>query len=168
MFWTDWLSLAVVLGVAIIQTIRTSKAGGMGLTLAEMFGVVASAVAATTFAPALARGLKVTTPVTLVILFLGFALLSFIFARWFFGVTQWSFESLDGFLGFVFGFVTGWAVAHMILRIIIESQGIQSPTALSITSGPIAREVFYFKTWNALMQLLFKVRLGPQLNPDLG
>lgn len=168
MHWFDWMCLVVVLGGAIIQTIRTTKAGGMGLTLVEMLGLVASAVAATKFSPPLAQLLKVTPPVTLIVLFIGFAVLSFTFARWFFGLTGWSFESLDGFLGFIWGFVTGWVIAYMILRVMVESQGPNGAITSTLPTAPIAREVFYFKTWNAILHLLFKVRLGPEFNPDVG
>jgi hypothetical protein len=32
----------------------------------------------------------------------------------------------------------------------------------------VAREVFSFRTWNALMRLLFKAKFGPDLDPDIG
>jgi hypothetical protein len=167
MFWFDWLALGIVLGVAIIQTIRTSKAGGMGLTLFEAGGLVVAALGANALAGSLAQMLGVQLAVMMVVLFLLFAVLAFIFAHWLFGVTGWSFESLDGLLGFFWGIAAGWVIAHMVLRIIIISQGEHGAVAEAMVNAPIAREVYYFKTWNALMQLLFKAKLGPDFNPDV-
>ncbi len=140
----------------------------MGLTLFEMIGLVASGVAANTFSPPIAQLIGVPPVVVLIVLFIGLMVLSLIFARWLFGLTGWTFGSLDGFFGFVWGFVTGWVIAHMILRVVITSQGPQGAVAMNILNAPLAREVYYFKTWNAIMNLLFKVRLGPEFNPDIG
>lgn len=167
MFWYDWMALGVVLGVAIIQTVRTSKAGGMGLTLFEFGGLVVAAVGAVNLSGSLAELIGVQRLVMMVILFVVFAVIGFIVARWLFGLTGWSFESLDGFFGFVWGFGAGVVIAHMILRLIIESQGPNGAVAENLVNAPIAREVFYFKTWNALMNLLFKAKLGPDFNPDV-
>ncbi|MEO0009314.1 MAG: hypothetical protein ABIK22_00230 [candidate division WOR-3 bacterium] len=167
MFWFDWMSLGIVVGVAIIQTVRTGKAGGMGLTLFEAAGLVAAAVGATGLAGSLAQVIGVQPVVMLIVLFLIFAVLAFIFAHWLFGVTGWSFESLDGLLGFFWGVAAGWVIAHMVLRIVIMSQGENGAVAEVMANAPIAREIYSFRTWNALMALLFKARLGPEFNPDV-
>lgn len=167
MWWFDWMALGVVLGGAIIQTLRTSKAGGMGLTLFEFGGLVIAAVGAVNLSSSLAQVLGIQRIVMLVILFLAFAVIGFAVARWFFGLTGWSFESLDGFFGFIWGIGAGVVIAHMVLRVIVESQGPNGAVATNIVNAPIAREVFYFKTWNALLNLLFKAKLGPDFNPDV-
>lgn len=167
MFWFDWMSLGIVLAVAIIQTVRTGKAGGMGLTLFEAAGLVAAAVGANSLAGSLAPVIGVQPVVMLIVLFLVFAVLAFIFAHWLFGVTGWSFESLDGLLGFFWGVTAGWVIAHMVLRIIIMSQGEHGAVAEVMANAPIAREIYSFRSWNALMALLFKARLGPDFNPDV-
>lgn len=167
MWWFDWMALVVVLGGAIIQTLRTSKAGGMGLTLFEFGGLVIAAVGAVNLSSSLAQVLGIQRIVMLVILFLAFAVLGFAVARWFFGLTGWSFESLDALFGFIWGIGAGVVIAHMVLRVIVESQGPNGAVATNIVNAPIAREVFYFKTWNALLNLLFKAKLGPDFNPDV-
>ncbi len=167
MMWYDWMSLAIVLGVAIIQTIRTSKAGGMGLTLFEAGGLIVAGVSANFLSGQIAQAIGVQPLIMMVILFIAFAVLAFVFARWLFGLTGWSFESLDGFFGFIWGVVAGWVIAHMVLRIIILSQGPNGAVAETIVNAPIAREVYYFRTWNALLNLLFKAKLGPDFNPDI-
>jgi fructose-1,6-bisphosphatase/inositol monophosphatase family enzyme len=67
----------------------------------------------------------------------------------------------------VWDVAAGWVIAHMVLRIIIMSQGEHGAVAEAMVNAPIAREVYQFRTWNALMQLLFKAKLGPDFNPDV-
>ncbi len=168
MHWYDWMTLAIVVGGTIIQTVRGSKAGGMGLPLFEAGGVVVAAVAATAFTHGLAGLIHLSESVVLLALFLVLSILAFIVARWLFTVTSLSFQSLDGFFSFLFGLVLAWTVAHMVLRIFILSQGGNGEIAAQMANSPVAREVYEFRTWNALMRLLFKARLAPEFNPDQG
>src|SRR5512136_1645883 len=119
MHWYDWMTLAIVVGGTTIQTVRGSKAGGMGLPLFEAIGVIVAAVGATAFTHGLASTIHVSESVVLLVLFLVFSVLAFIVARWLFTLTGMSFQSLDGFFSFVFGLVLAWTVAHMVLRIVI-------------------------------------------------
>jgi hypothetical protein len=168
MHWYDWMTIAIVVVVTIVQTVRGSRAGGMGLPLFEAFGVVVSAVGATAFTHGLAGMIHVSESVVLLALFVVFSGISFIIARWLFTLTGLSFESFDGLLSLVFGLVLAWTVAHMVLRIIIMSQGGNGEVATQMVNSPVAREVYQFRTWNALMRLLFKAKLGPDFNPDEG
>lgn len=168
MYWFDWMTLAVVMGVAIIQTVRGVKAGGMGLPLFESAGLIVAAVASTNLSGGISESLRVPRPTIIIVLFLALAIGAFILGRWFFTVTNLSFESLDGFLSFVFGLVSGWTVAHMLLRVIVELQGPSGVVAELMPNAPIGREVFLFRGWNWLVQLLFKARLAPEFNPDVG
>jgi hypothetical protein len=168
MHWYDWMTLFVLVMVTIIQTVRGSRAGGMGLPLFEAAGVVAAAVAATAFSHSLARSIHVSEGVVLLVLFPVFAVLAFVLGRWLFTVTALSFESLDGFFSFLFGLVMAWTIAHMVLRVVMASQGSHGEIATNIANSPVAREVFSFRAWNALMKLLFKAQLGPEFNPDVG
>jgi hypothetical protein len=68
----------------------------------------------------------------------------------------------------MFGLVMAWTIAHMVMRIIVVSQGGGGELATNMATSPVAREVFSFRTWNALMKLLFKAKLGPDFNPDVG
>ena len=168
MHWYDWMTLAIVVGGTIVQTVRGSKAGGMGLPLFEAVGVIVAAVGATAFCHGLAGMIHVSESVVLLVLFLVFSVVAFIIARWLFTLTALSFESLDGLFSFFFGLVLAWTVAHMVLRIVIMSQGGNGEVAAQMASSPVAREVYQFRTWNALMKLLFKAKLGPEFNPDEG
>jgi hypothetical protein len=168
MFWFDWMTLGIVLAVAINQTVRGVKAGGMGLPLFEACGLVVAAVASTNLSGGISQAVHMQKSVIMIVLFLLLSIGAFVGARWLFTVTEWSFESLDGFLSFVFGLVAGWTIAHMVLRIIIEFQGSASPVAAMMPDAQVAREVFQFRGWNWLMRLLFRARLMPEFNPDEG
>ena len=168
MHWYDWMTLAIVVGGTIVQTVRGSKAGGMGLPLFEALGVVVSAVGATAFTHGLASMIHVSESVVLLVLFVVFSGVSFIIARWLFTLTALSFQSLDGLFSFIFGLVLAWTVAHMVLRIVMMSQGGNGELATQMVNSPVAREVYQFRTWNALLRLLFKAKLGPDFDPDVG
>ncbi len=168
MQWFDWMTLAIVAVVAIVETVRAGKAGGMGLALFDAGGVVVAAVGATRFGGRLAEILRMQVSTVTLVLFAAFVVLAFIVGYWLFGLTGWTFGSLDGFFSFIFGIATGWAIAHMVLRVIILSQGTNGEVASLMASAPIAREVFTFRTWNALVQLLFKAKVGPEFDPDVG
>ncbi len=168
MLWYDWMSLGIVVGVAIIQTIRGVKAGGMGLPMFEAAGLVVAAVSATKLSGPLGESLHVRTATVMIALFAVFGLLALVLGRWLFSVTGASFQSLDGFFSFVFGIVAGWIIAHMVLRIIIGSQGTNGALASVAATSPIVREVYLFHTWNKLIGLLLRAKLGPEFNPDIG
>jgi hypothetical protein len=168
MHWYDWMTLGIVVVLTIVQTVRGSRAGGMGLPLFEAVFVVVAAVGATAFTRGLAGAIHVSENVVLLVLFLAFAIIGFIVARWLFTLTALSFESLDGLFSFLAGLVLAWTVAHMVLRVVIMSQGANGDVATHIASSPVVREVYQFRTWNALIKLLFKAKLGPDFNPDEG
>lgn len=168
MLWFDWMVLAIVAGAAVIQAIRAGKAGGMGLPLFEAAGVIVAAAGATGLSGPLAEVLHMQKATAMIVLFVVFTVLAFVVGRSLFSLTNWSFQSMDGFFGFLWGVALGWVIAHMVLRILIESQGTNGPVAANMDTAIIAREVFQFRTWNSLMQLLFKAKLGPDFNPDVG
>jgi Co/Zn/Cd efflux system component len=167
MHWFDWTALAVVVAVTIVQTIRGAKQG-MGLVLYEALGLVVSAVGATALSGPLADAMHMEKAVVLIVLFLVFGVLAFVLAYLLFTATHWSFESLDGFLSCLFGLVGGWAIAHMVLRVILTSQGEHGELASALSTSLVCQEIFQFRTWNALLRLLFRAKLGPDFNPDVG
>ncbi len=142
MHWYDWMTLAILVVVTIIQTVRGSKAGGMGLPMFEAAGMVAAAVGATALCHPVAGSVQASEGAVLIVLFLVFAVLAFVLGRWLFTITTLSFESLDGFLSFLFGLAMAWTVAHMVLRVVMVSQGgngelaTASPSSLTIISTP--------------------------------
>jgi uncharacterized membrane protein required for colicin V production len=165
MSWYDWITLVIMAVVTIIQTVRGSRAG-MGLPLFEAAGVVVAAAAATAFAHGVAGPIHASDNTVMLALFILFSVLAFFVARWLFALAALSFQSLDGILSLFCGLVMAWAVAHMFLRIMIGSA--EGEAAEAIANSPVAREVYQFHTWNALIRLLFKVKAGPDNGPDLG
>jgi uncharacterized membrane protein required for colicin V production len=168
MHWFDWLALGIVVVVTILQTVRGVKAEGMGLPFFEAVGLVVSAVTSVHLSGPVAQALHMQKGTVMIIIFLILGVLSFVLARWLFSLTAFSFQSLDGFFSLLFGLAAGWTIANMVLRIIIESQGMNGEVATLAASSPVAREVYSFRTWNALMRLLFRAKLGPDFNPDIG
>ncbi len=169
MLWFDWMTLGIVVGVTILQIVRGTKAGGMGLPLFEAAGLVLAAVVATKLTPPLAQALNLGTPILMLVIFASLGIGAFILGRVLYNVTQWNFQSLDGFLSFVFGLVAAWTIAHMVLRLVMEFQGGPGgEVGSAVDNAVIAREVFQFRGWNWLIQLLFRVKLGPSVDPDIG
>ena len=168
MHWFDWVTLGILVVVTVVQMVRGSRMGGMGVPMFEGLGLVVSAVGATTLSGPLAGVLSMQKSVVMIILFLVFAVLAFVVAHWLFSLTGWSMQSMDGFFSFVFGLVGAWAIANMVLRIILASQPMNGELAMHAADSPIFREVFQFRTWNALMRLLFRAKLGPDIDPDVG
>ena len=168
MQWFDWMTVGIVLAVAIVQTIRGNKVGGMGLPLFEAIGLVLAAVGTTALSQGLADLLHLPGPAVMIGMFVVLVIIALILGRWLFTVTNWSFQSMNGLLGFLWGVAAGWVIAHMVLRIIIEFQGPTGEVASMMGSAPVAGQVFRFHWWNWLMERVFKANLGPEFNPDVG
>ncbi len=164
MDWYDWVTLAIMVTVIVVQTIRGSRAAA-GLPMFEAAGGVIAAVAATAFSPGLAGMIHVSEYTVTFVLFIAFLAVAFLVAHWLFAMTGLSFQSLDGVLSLFFGLVLAWAVAHMFLRIMISSA--EGESAQAIANSPVAGEVFRFRNWNALLRLLFKAKAS-DIDPDLG
>lgn len=168
MLWFDWMTVAIALAVAILETIRGVRSEGMGLPLFDAAGLVVAALAATNLSDGVGQALHLQRSLVMTVLFVVLGIGAFIVGRWLFSVTDLSSQSLNGILSFVFGLVAGWVIAHMVLRIIIASQGATGPVGSMMENAPVAREVFNFRLWNKAIQFLFKVRLGPEIDPNVG
>lgn len=160
MQWIDWMTLAIVIVVTVIEIVRGTRAGGMGLPLFDAAGVVVAALAATNLSGPVAQALGLQKSLAMLGIFALLTVGAFILGYWLFGLTGWSLQVFNGLLSFIFGVVTGWAIAHMVLRILLESQGYTGPVGSLMSAAPVAREVFEFNGWNWLMNLLFKARTG--------
>lgn len=163
MNWYDVLTLAIMAVVTTVQTIRGVRAGGMGLPLFEAAGVVVAVAATTALSHDLAGAIHAEESTVMFALFVAFVLVAFFVGRWLFALTGLSLQSLDGIFSFFCGLVMAWAVAHMFLRIMMTSE--PGVAAEMIAGSSVAREVFWFRTWNALMRLLFNAQVGADFNP---
>ncbi len=168
MQWFDWMSVGILVGVTIIQTVRGVKAGGMGLPMFEALSLIVAAVVATNLSGGVAVLLHADKWLIMTIMFLLLGVGAFLLGRWLYTVTDLSFQSLDGFFSFLFGVAAAYVFGHMVLRILIEFQGATGPIGSALDNAPVAREVFEFHWWNWVVGLLFKAKLGPEFNPDVG
>ena len=130
------------------------------MPLFEAAGAVVAAVAATAFSRGLAEVIRVHQGVILLVLFGVFAGTAIIVARWLFALTGWSFQSYGGACSIPFGLVLGWAIAHVFLGIVVAAQGANG-VATQMAHAPVAREVYQFRTWNALTRPFTTARNGP-------
>jgi uncharacterized membrane protein (DUF485 family) len=159
------MTLAIMALVTVIQTVRGMRAGGMGLPFFEAAGVVVAAVAATSLSRGLAGSIHVRESTVMLALFIVFSVLAFFVAHWLAALASLSFQSLDGVLSLLCGLAMAWTVGHMFLRIMIGSA--DSDSVEAIANSPVAREVLRFRTWHALLRLLFKAKAGPDIDPGL-
>lgn len=172
----DWVCIGIMLVGAIVQAIRASKSGGMGLPLFEALGVIVAAVGANKLGPMFGLAMHVQAWIVMLVIFVVLSVVAFLVARWLFSILAWSFESMDALFGALWGVVLGWAVASVVLHVVVEIQGpggalaavAMNPEAEVRAQMPIVNEVLNFRTWKALMGLLFKAKLGPEFNPDIG
>jgi hypothetical protein len=157
--WYDWTALLIIAASTIAQIVRGSKSG-FGLPLFEAAGAVVAAVAATALSLGLAGVIHVNQGVTLPVLFVVFAGIAVVLADWLFALTGWSPKPRDGAYSILFGLVLGWAIAHVFLGIVVAAQGANG-VATEMAHAPVAREVYQFRTWNALMRLFTPAGRGP-------
>jgi hypothetical protein len=139
--------------------VRGSKAG-FGLTLFEAAGAVVAALAAAALSRGLAGTIRVNQGVMLPVLFVVFAGIALIVADWLFVLTGWSSKSRDGAYSVLFGLALGWVIAYVFLGIVVAAQGANG-VATEMAHSPVAREVYQFRTWNALVRLFTPARHGP-------
>jgi len=153
------MALLIIAASTIIQVVRGSKEG-FGLPLFEAAGAVVAAVAATALSRWLTGVIHVHQGVVLPVLFFVLAGIALIVARWLFTLTGWSFRSYDGACSIPFGLGLGWAIAYVFLGIVVAAQGANG-VATQIAHAPVAREVYQFRTWNALTRPFVTAKHGP-------
>ncbi|HDR00457.1 MAG TPA: hypothetical protein ENN51_09275 [candidate division WOR-3 bacterium] len=168
MLWFDWMTLGIVLVVAVVETIRARNSGGFGQALFDALGLVIAALGSTWLAGPIADTLGAAKWVITLVAFAILAVGALAGARTVFSAFEWSSDSFDGGLSFLFGVACGWVIANMVLRIIVLKQGDIGEVAMMMPNAPVAREVFQFRTWNILMNRFFKLNLGPRIDLDVG
>ena len=126
----------------------------------EAAGAVVAAVAAAALSRGLAGTIRVNQGVMLPVLFVVFAGIALIVADWLFALTGWSSKSHGGAYSILFGLVLGWAIAYVFLGIVVAAQGANG-VATEMAQAPVAREVYQFRTWSAVMRLFTPARHGP-------
>jgi hypothetical protein len=144
MSWIDIVTLAVVVTVTVIYTIRGRDF--LGVALFDAGAAVVAAWAAHTLHRAIAQSIGISPPVAYIILFvLLLALLLFASAR-LFNLIQLQFTPFNTLVSFILGIVAGWAFAYVLLEVIGLSVSPESPTADKLESSSVASEILHFST----------------------
>ncbi len=159
----DCLGIILILGFAVLQAFRGAQ--GMVRTLLEMIGVIVAVYISLSWYEGLATFIGMSKVLTLGILFFIFSFLLIFFAHLLSNLMEWSFGSLDAFLSFLFGIGLGWAVAHILFKFLILLYGKTSHLAFVIGESAVGQEILDFKSAKALIALLYRARLGPEITP---
>lgn len=168
MQWFDWMSLGIILVVAVLETIRARNSGGFGQALFDALGLITAAVGSTWLAGPVANLLGAQKWIFTLGIFVLLAIGSLIVSRVLFSAAEWSSDSFDGVLSFTFGVACGWVITNMTLRVLIQQQGDLGDVSQMMHNAPVAREVFRFRLWNMLLRQLFNINLGPEIDIDVG
>jgi hypothetical protein len=144
MNWVDMVSLAIVITVTVIYSIRGKDA--MGVALFDMAAVVVAAWAATKFHTTIAQQIHLSSQTTYAILFIVLlAILLFASSR-LFNFMQFQFSPFNTFVSFFAGIIAGWAFAFVLLQVISEAAVDGGPTANAVASSSVASEIVHFHT----------------------
>ncbi|MEO0100140.1 MAG: hypothetical protein ABIK99_05495 [candidate division WOR-3 bacterium] len=157
----DLLGILVILFFAILQAFRGRN--GFGKPFLEMLGVIITAAISVSWYPGLARAVGLPESSTLLILFLVIGFIFFIGANVLANFADISSESWDSLLSFFLGIGLGWAVCHILFRFLLLIYGRNSNFGYAVEDSWVAKEVLEFRSFKALVSLLYRARLGPEL-----
>ncbi|MEO0077695.1 MAG: hypothetical protein ABIK86_01660 [candidate division WOR-3 bacterium] len=156
MNWVDIISLALLVVVILIFTLRGREA--MGSALFDMAALVVAAWSTHKLYAVLGELTGLGETATYIILFvLLSALLLFVASR-LFKITQLAFNPFDVFLSFLFGIVAAWAVTYALLEVIMISVTADSRTAEDLRDSRVATEILQFRTLTGTKALLDSAR----------
>jgi len=163
MNWVDYASLAIVILITVIYTIRGKDA--MGVAVFDMAATVVAAWAATKFHPWFSQAIHLSSPLTYAILFVVLlAILLFASGR-LFNFMQLQFSPFNTFISFIAGVIAGWAFAFVALQVITEATANGGPTADAVAASSVASEIVHFHTIEATTARLDSVTLFQDHEP---
>jgi hypothetical protein len=157
----DLLGISLLLFFAILQSYRGKD--GFGKTFLEMIGIIIASAIAVAWYPGLARAVGLSESSTLLILFFLVGFLFFLAADLLATIADISFESWDSLLSFFFGLGLGWAFCHILFRFLLLIYGKNSSFGLAVENSWVAKEILDFRTFKALVSLLYRAKLGPEI-----
>jgi len=160
MNFLDILIPFFILIVAIIQAIRGRN--GMGKILFEMIAFIVALVLANRYKEPLSQLIKLEIPWTFLITFIIFLIILLYLAYLLFNITEWSLGNLDSFFSFLFGVAIGWVICYLVIKFLYLKYTENSDIGFFLSSSPLAREIYYFNTFNKIFGLLQKARLMPE------
>ncbi|MCS7250002.1 MAG: CvpA family protein [candidate division WOR-3 bacterium] len=161
MNFLDILIPLFILIVAIIQAIRGKN--GMGRILFEMIAFIMALVIANRYKEGISTLLKLDISLTFLITFIVLLIIFIYLAYLLFNITEWSLGNLDSFFSFIFGIAIGWVLCFSVIKFLYLKYTENSEIGFLLSSSKMANEIYYFKTYNKILELLHKARLGPQI-----
>ncbi|MEO0097238.1 MAG: CvpA family protein [candidate division WOR-3 bacterium] len=161
MNFLDVLIPFFILIVAIIQAIRGRA--GMGKPLFEMVAFILALVLANHFKEGLSSLIKLDIYWTFLITFIILLIILLYLAYLLFNITEWSLGNLDSFFSFLFGIAIGWVICFFVIKFLYLKYTEESEIGLLLSSSKMANEIYYFKTYNKIVELLYKAKLGPEV-----
>ncbi len=160
MNFLDILIPFFILIVAIIQAIRGKD--GMGKILFETIAFIVALVLANRYKESLSELIKLDVPLTFLISFFIFLVILLYLAYLLFNITEWSLGNLDSFFSFLFGIAIGWVICYFIIKFLYLKYTENSDIGFFLSSSPMAKEIYYFNTFNKIFGLLQKARMMPE------
>lgn len=161
MNFLDVLIPLFILIVAIIQAVRGK--GGIGKTLFEMIAFILAVVLANKYKEGLSSLIKLDVSWTFLIIFIILLVIFLYVAYLLFNITEWSLGNLDSFFSFLFGIAIGWIIAFVVIKFLYLKYTKESEIGFLLSSSKMANEIYYFNTYNKIVELLYKAKLGPEV-----
>ncbi len=162
MNFLDVLIPFFILIVAIVQAVRGK--GGIGKTLFEMIAFILAVVLANKYKEGLSSLIKLDIAFSFLIIFILLLIILLYLAYLLFNITEWSLGNLDSFFSFLFGIAIGWVICFVVIKFLYLKYSPESEIGFLLSSSKMAKEIYYFNTYNKIVQLLYKAKLGPEVN----
>lgn len=160
MKFLDILILFFILIVAIIQAIRGKN--GIGKPLFEMIAFILALVISNRYKESLSGLIKLDVCWAFLISFVILLIIFIYLAYLLFNITEWSWGSFDSFFSFLFGIAIGWVICYFVIKFLYLRYGEHSDIGFILSSSSVANEIYHFKAFNKLAELLYKARLMPE------
>jgi len=156
MNWLDIVLMVLIVGVAIVGTVR-----GFGRTAFDALGLYAALWSAATLAPMLASHVSlhagepgVNQSWAFGILFVLFGALMLGLAWYVQGMTQWNAGMFDKLLGMAAGVAAGTILAHGIVSALVTSDPNREASAAIVTQGTVGNELYSFPGYHSVMDTI--------------
>lgn len=160
----NFLDILIPLFILIVATVQAIRGkGGMGKILFEMVAFILALVIANRYKEGISALIKLDIPFTFLITFIILLIIFLYLAYLLFNITEWSLGNLDSFFSFLFGIAIGWVICFVVIKFLYLRYTEESEIGFLLSSSKMAKEIYYFKTYNKIVELLHKARLGPEV-----
>lgn len=161
MIWLDLLAVAIIIGAAFAESKRA-----FGAALFDMLAILAAVQLAKLAGPALASRATVLAAaddneaLAMTLMFLVFAGSLLTLAHFLQDMTLLTLDSFDDIVGAVFGFVSGVAVAHVVLVVILTANPGATDWGAAARKRLAVREIVQFRTYHYVVHHLRHFGVG--------